>query len=561
MYASSMRIHQIKSIILFAFLFILWEITSQNFDHLKFVLPAPTQIFLRLIEGRHSFLFHTYVSLKAMFGGFCLAFSVAFPLGWSMARYSLAKEILQPFFVIIQCIPMFALAPIMIIWFGWSYTAIVVPTALMIFFPLTMNIYQGLTSTPKHYLDFFKANQATPWQLFYKLQLPWAIPHICSGFKIAAAIAGIAVIAGEWAGAQNGLGMLMLEGRRGGDLETTFAALFCLTIISMGLYRVILTFEAYALLKRKKSIWHKILRPLTGFMILFLMSCQQDHSSSKVRLMLDWLPNPNHIPLYVGIEQEFFKNHGVNLEIIKVHEQGSQLPFVTSGQAELAIFYMPHTMRVIAKGAELELIAPLIQEPLNGIIYRKNDGIQTIYDLQNRVLGNCVDGSKPSILETILQKNEIVPSEKRNVSFDLVSTLGTKSVDAIYGGYWNIEAEHLRSYGVETDYFKLSEFGIPNYYELLFVARKNSPQAQDDFKHHFQEAVAESIAFCQNNPEQAFQIYVKHNPDKSSKTLTWERRSWDLTYPVLAKDKEIDPLMWENFHKWLLENGIIEMAK
>ena len=126
---------------------------------------------------------------------------------------------------------MFALAPLMVFWFGWSYKAIVIPTALMLFFPLTMSIYHGFLSIPRDLLDYFTLHQATPWQLFSKLELPWALPHIIAGLRITVAIAGMGAVAGEWAGGQAGLGLLMLESRRGVDLEMTFAALFCLTFL------------------------------------------------------------------------------------------------------------------------------------------------------------------------------------------------------------------------------------------------------------------------------------------------------------------------------------------
>ncbi len=194
-----------------------------------------------------SILVPSVITLKEMFAGFFLALLVAFPLAWTMMRYHSSRSLLQPLFIIIQCIPMFTLAPIMVVWFGWGAMAIIIPTALMIFFPLTLNIYQGLRSTPEDLLEFFHANQATAWQTFFKLRLPWSLPHIFAGFRISAAVAGVSAVAGEWAGAQNGLGVLMLESRRNTDLEITFGALFCLTTISTALYLLILYVEKIAL--------------------------------------------------------------------------------------------------------------------------------------------------------------------------------------------------------------------------------------------------------------------------------------------------------------------------
>jgi NitT/TauT family transport system substrate-binding protein len=227
----------------FGVLVILWEFTSNQWGNHRLVLPSPSSILGRIIQTPERFLFHTKVTFFEMIGGFVFAFLVAFPLAWMMDQWESARDILQPLFVIVQCIPMFALAPIMVIWFGWSYAAIVVPTTLMIFFPLTMNIYQGFRSTPDYLKDYFRVHQATQTQLLFKLQLPWAKSHIFAGFRIAAAIAGIGAVAGEWAGAQAGLGLLMIESRRATDLETTFGALFCLATMSLSLYGLITLLE------------------------------------------------------------------------------------------------------------------------------------------------------------------------------------------------------------------------------------------------------------------------------------------------------------------------------
>jgi NitT/TauT family transport system substrate-binding protein len=213
-----------------------WEWFSSHHEMLQFVLPSPSTISYSLWEHADRFRFHTFATFKEMMGGVLIAFIVAFPLAWLMAHYGALRGAFQTVFVITQCVPMFALAPLMVLWFGWSYTAILVPTALMIFFPLAMNIYQGICATPKHLLDFFKLHQATPWQVFFKLQLPWGLPHIFAGLRIALAFAGIGAVAGEWAGAQEGLGILMLESRRAADIEMMFGALVCLTVLSLVFY-------------------------------------------------------------------------------------------------------------------------------------------------------------------------------------------------------------------------------------------------------------------------------------------------------------------------------------
>ncbi|HRD55297.1 MAG TPA: ABC transporter substrate-binding protein, partial [Parachlamydiaceae bacterium] len=538
------------ALLAFCLFFGLWELFSYLYQEQRIILPAPSAILMRIADNPLRFMHHSYVTFLEMMGGFVLAFSAAFPLGLLMHVKHHARLILQPFFVFIQCIPMFALAPIMVIWFGWSYTAIVIPTALMIFFHLTITIYQGLKAAPQELIDYFKINQATAWQIFYKLKLPFSFPHIFSGFKVAAAAAGIGAIAGEFAGASSGLGILMLESRRATDLETTFAALFCLSFMSISLYLLILAAEKMTL---RKGTFTACL----AFFLLLLSGCAKNEPP-KTRLLLDWLPNPNHVALYAGLEKGIFKKHGIDLEIQKIPDPSDVIPYVIAGRAEIALFYMPDTLRAIQAGHSLKPIGILFKQPLNAFIFRKGEGINLPFDLNGKTIGYSVDGSSTTVLDYILRKNSIVPKEKQNVTFDLVSTLCLKHVDAIYGAYWNIECAHINSLGQETDHFDLLSLGYPNYYELIAVVASHSKEASLEFEKTFQIALQESIDYSKACWQEAFSFYAAHNPDKSAKTLSWEKASWEKTYPLLAKDQFFDPEVTQTLCSWLIDNKLIE---
>jgi ABC-type nitrate/sulfonate/bicarbonate transport system permease component/ABC-type nitrate/sulfonate/bicarbonate transport system substrate-binding protein len=552
---------------IFLLLFLVWETFSYVNQNMAFILPAPSHVLVRLWEKSDRFLFHTKITVKEMLIGFLLAFAVAFPLAWMMDLFQSARAFLQPLFIIIQCIPMFTLAPIMIIWFGWSLTAIVIPTALMIFFPLTMNIYQGLRSTPQDLLDYFKVNQATAWQTFFKLKLPWSLPYIFGGFRISAAIAGIAAVAGEWAGAQAGLGVMMVESRRDADLETNFAALVCLTIVSYLLYFITISCE-YLVSQRKplhvvfKNFFIQQRGQAVALLLLIvsgigLCGCDFKQSKKETRLILDWLPNPNHIPFYVGLNKGFFANQGIQLVIQKLPDSGHTIPYLTSGQCDLALAYMPHTIRVQHKGAPVEPIGILIKEPLNALIYQDEKGIVQPSDLTHKRIGYCNGGKDTAFLDVILKKGQVEPADKRYVGFDLVACLGTNQVDAIYGAYWNIETEHLRSLGVPTKFFKLEEFNVPTYYELIVLAKKESKQCDPHFIKQFQMALQQSIDYAKQHSDEAFAIYSKYQKDKSDKTILWEKEAWKMTIPALAEHQAISQDVWQDFENWLDQHHLL----
>ena len=538
-----------KNFLISIFVFIgfcfVWEIGSRQFVEYRFILPPLSSIGITLWQHSDIFIEHTLVTLREMAGGFTLALLVALPLAWIMYLYKSSRAILQPFFVVLQSVPMFTLAPLMVLWFGWSYMAIVIPTAIMIFLPLTMNVYQGLMSTPKSLLDYFHVHQANRWQTFLKLQLPWSLPHIFAGLRISAALAGIGAIAGEWAGAQKGLGVLMLKSRRVTDLEVTFGALFCLILISISLYGLIVFAENRYKRQPIKLFFSIVAISVLGF-LAFVIPLEGPSSKSAVRLLLDWHPNSNHIPLYVGIKTKIFEKNGIDLEILEISDPSDTLPFLTSKKADLALYYMPDVIKANRRGADLAIVGTLIGQPLNSFIFRSREEIHSPRDLNDKIIGYSVTSSNTQVLDYLLSSSGVVPKQMVNVNFDLVPLLGSRQVDVIYGAFWNIEGEHLRSLGIETEHFSVSELGHPPYSELILVSKSGFSKA-DSIK----KALQESIQFCKAYPDEAFNLYANCHPDKSSATLAWEKKAWLKTLPVLAEHQDPTQDVWYNLNNWL----------
>ncbi len=536
------------NLVFFLVLLCVWEIVSRHVMEYRFILPPVSSILVRIWEHSDVFIDNSKATLREMAGGFILALLAAFPLAWMMYLWKSARTALQPLFIVLQSIPMFTLAPIMVLWFGWTYMAIVVPTALMIFLPLTLNIYQGLISTPRGLLEYFKINQATRWQTFSKLQLPSALPHVFAGLRISAAFAGIGAIAGEWAGAQSGLGVLMLKSRRATDLETTFGALLCLISISLALYGII----AYAERRYKQ---HKPMRSFSiitlcvflGTIIFIANPFHNQTSPTKVtRLLLDWLPNSNHVPIYAGLKKKIFAKHHMHLQVLELQDPSDTISYLTFGKVDIALFYMPDVVKANQKGADLNIAGVLIDKALNSFIFREDAQIQFPKDLSGKVIGYCVAGSNLSILERLLKENHIEPKELKNVSFDLVTLLGLRQVDVIYGAFWNIEKEQLKSLHIPTSHFEVSQLGHPPYSELVFLGKGDISKFEA-----FKKAMQESIDYCKANPDEAFDLYSHCHPEKGPHTLAWEKEAWLKTIPLLAHSQEIAHEDWERLQTWL----------
>ncbi len=240
-----------------------------------------------------------------------------------------------------------------------------------------------------------------------------------------------------------------------------------------------------------------------------------------------------------------------------MHENGDGIYYLASGQCDLLISHLPSALKASSQGAQIKIAGMLIKEPLNALIYRKDKDILTPSDLSGHVLGYCLGGPDSSFLDYLLQEGPIYPREKHNVSADLISAIGTASVDVIYGGFWNIEPAQLRSLGVETDFFTMQSFHVPLYYEMLVLSSLGTQYSKITFIEPFQRALQKSIDFCKAHPDQAFAAYLRQNPDKRKKNLSWEEEAWKTTYPLLTKDQLIDPECIENCYSWFLERKII----
>jgi NitT/TauT family transport system substrate-binding protein len=557
----------------FIVLLLLWETTSSLSTKLSFILPKPSQIFLVFIKNSDRLLFHARATFQEMFLGLSLALLASFPLAWIMLVFKKSHTLLQPFFLITQCLPTFTCVPILVLLFGWGLLPIVLPSALMILFPLTINIYQGLRSTPQAYVEFFQTLHATPLQTFFKLRLPWALPNIFAGLRISAAIAGITAIASEWAGAQKGLGILMLETRRNVDLEITFAALFSLIFLSAFFYAFIAFLEKNYLffnsppISTKKMVSQKgrrlkwgisffCLGTLLGIFDLFHFTPKTEKTKNFC-LLLDWLPNPNHIPLYVGLEKGFFDIGGKNIEIRQLNEEGDGIAYLTAHRADILVNHLPEVLVAANKGGDIGIIGVLIDRPLRGLIYRSDDQIQTPRDLSQKILGYCAGGADTSFLRALLENGKIEPKEQRNVSLDLIAAMANQSIDFLYGGFWNISIPHLESLGLKAKSFALEELNIPPYAEMVLAATLAFIEENKEWVLSFRQALQKSIDYCKQHPMEAFEIYFKHNPDKTAGVILWEKKAWEMTYPILACSQELSGAQVIPIYHWLVAKDII----
>lgn len=202
----------------------------------KFILPSPDTVFIRLWQLTDVLYPHLMITLIEIIFGLLIGVSAGLIFALLMAHYQPVRLWLLPVLVISQAIPVFAIAPILVLWFGYGMLSKVIMAAVIIFFPILMTSFDGLRHSSKDYVGLALSMQAKPWQILWRIQLPAAMPVIASGIRMAMVIAPIGAIIGEWVGSSQGLGYFMLYANARMQVADMFAALFLLCLLSSLLY-------------------------------------------------------------------------------------------------------------------------------------------------------------------------------------------------------------------------------------------------------------------------------------------------------------------------------------
>lgn len=231
-------------------LVVLWQGAITIWDLPSFILPTPLSVFDVLTE-RYTILFkHTWITAQEILIGLLLGVSIGLFFALQMLLFASVRRWLLPILIASQAIPVFAIAPILMLWLDYGIASKVAMAAIIIFFPVTTCCYDGLRSTPQGYLDLAHTLGANRWRRLWHVQLPAALPALGSGLRVAVVIAPIGAVVGEWVGSSAGLGYLMLQANARMMIDEMFAALFILSLFSVALY-----FSVDWLLK-KLIPWH-----------------------------------------------------------------------------------------------------------------------------------------------------------------------------------------------------------------------------------------------------------------------------------------------------------------
>jgi putative hydroxymethylpyrimidine transport system permease protein len=227
-----------QPLIIFTGLLSIWYVITLS-GIPSYMLPTPAAVAQALWDGREYLFQNMMVTLGEIFLGLLCGLLLGTASALAMMFSARLQRWLMPVLIISQAIPVFALAPLLVLWFGFGMASKIIMATLVIFFPVTAAFFDGLRRTESGWLELAATMNATPAATLRHVRLVAALPAFGSGLRVAAAVAPIGAIIGEWVGSSSGLGYVMLTANARIQTETCFAALFLLALMAILFYQFV----------------------------------------------------------------------------------------------------------------------------------------------------------------------------------------------------------------------------------------------------------------------------------------------------------------------------------
>ncbi len=277
--------------------------------------------------------------------------------------------------------------------------------------------------------------------------------------------------------------------------------------------------------------------------------------AEKLTVLLDWFVNPDHGPLIVALQKGFFREAGLEVELIEPADPNNPPKLVAAGQAPLAVSYQPQLHIQAAEGLPLTRIGTLVATPLNTLLVLDESPVKAIADLKGRKVGFSVGGFEDAVLKAMLAPAGLTLDDITliNVNFSLSPALLSGQVDAVIGAYRNFELNQLAIEGYKGRAFYVEEHGVPPYDELIIVA--NSGKLDDPRLKPFLAALGRGVQFLVNHPEAAWGLFAGY---KAGLDDELNRRAWRDTLPRFAlRPAALDRGRYAAFAGFLQAQGVI----
>jgi putative hydroxymethylpyrimidine transport system substrate-binding protein len=277
-------------------------------------------------------------------------------------------------------------------------------------------------------------------------------------------------------------------------------------------------------------------------------------------LALDWYVNPDHAGIFTALDKDYFRQVGLDVEPQVPSDPSAPIKQVAAGRADLAISYEPEVLLAAEQGLDVVAVGAIVGSPLTSLISLPGGAIDSPADLSGKTIATAGIPYQSDYLETILQTAGVSSSSVKevNVGLNLMPALIGGRVDAILGGFRNIEGVELRLRGLDPRVVPVDQLGVPTYDELVLVARKSTVQDRPEAIRAFIGALARGTEYAMAHPQEAASAVLSAGKGLDP-ALT--RAEVTATLPLLAPGGEpyglMDPNAWRVYAEWMAEHDLI----
>ena len=299
------------------------------------------------------------------------------------------------------------------------------------------------------------------------------------------------------------------------------------------------------------------MKKLLLIIVFTLISCSNEQELIDISLALDWYPNSNHAGIYYGIDNGYFEENDINVDVYTPSDPASILQTVASGRDEFGISYQPDLLLARSEGIPVVAVHSIVKTPLNSIMTLGDSGIDNPSKLKNKTIGYPGIPLNIGILTSILEEQDLTIDDVElvDVGFDLVPALLSERVDAIIGAFWSHESILIELEGREVNILKFEEWGIPKYHELVLVTSeeyfKNNEEIVEKFVDAFSRGYEESI----ENNDESMEALIAAFPEVN---IELETQGIKLLSPLWQESFDSDGMdNWNKFGDWMKDKGLI----
>jgi putative hydroxymethylpyrimidine transport system substrate-binding protein len=281
-------------------------------------------------------------------------------------------------------------------------------------------------------------------------------------------------------------------------------------------------------------------------------------------LDLDWYVNPDHAGIYSALDRGFFKQAGLDVQPQVPSDPSAPIKEVAADRADLAVSYEPEVLLAQDKGLDVQAVGAIVDQPLTSLISLPKADIAGGADLQGKTVGTAGIPYQTDYLETILESAGLPSSaaEEVNVGLNLLPTLIGGKVDAILGGFRNIEGVDLQQRGLDPRTVPVDQLGVPTYDELVLVARRTTVEEHPEAIRSFISALARGTDYATRHPQEAANAVLTAGKGLDPMQT---RAEVDATLPLLAGTPGkpygfMDPDQWREYAEWMAAHDLISSA-